>query len=294
MRIIFIGTIEFSSQILQFLLSNKVNIVGVITSNNNKINSDYADLTPICINRKIPYILVDDINKENVVDWMDELKSDLIFCFGWSRLIKSDILKLPTVGVVGFHPAELPYNRGRHPLIWAIVLGLKKTASTYYLMDEGVDSGDIISQREIIISVNENAQSLYNKVIDIAKDQILELLPLLYSGKYKKIIHNKTRYNTWRKRNINDGEIDWRMCARHIHGLIRGLTHPYIGAHFISNGGKHKVWTSEIVNCKGFENIEPGKVIIVDNDSITVKCADSCVKLIDVTPKLSLLIGDYI
>ncbi len=128
MRIIFIGTIEFSSQILQFLLSNKVNIVGVITSNNNKINSDYADLTPICINRKIPYILVDDINKENVVDWMDELKSDLIFCFGWSRLIKSDILKLPTVGVVGFHPAELPYNRGRHPLIWAIVLGLKKTA----------------------------------------------------------------------------------------------------------------------------------------------------------------------
>ena len=69
------------------------------------------------------------------------------------------------MGVIGYHPAALPKNRGRHPLIWALVLGLKKTASSFFIMDERADSGDVISQEEIIINDDDDASSLYAKMI---------------------------------------------------------------------------------------------------------------------------------
>ena len=60
------------------------------------------------------------------------MRPDIIFCFGWSRLIKEELLKIPKKGVVGYHPAMLPKNRGRHPLIWALALGIKTTGSTFF------------------------------------------------------------------------------------------------------------------------------------------------------------------
>ena len=78
------------------------------------------------------------------------------------------------MGVLGYHPAELPKNRGRHPIIWALVLGLKRTASTFFFMDEGADTGDILSQYKINISKNDNAETLYNRIIEVAMKQVDE------------------------------------------------------------------------------------------------------------------------
>ena len=82
------------------------------------------------------------------------MKPDIIFCFGWSSLIKSEVLNLTKLGVVGYHPAMLPNNRGRHPLIWAKILGLTQTGSTYFFMDEGADTGDILDQSSFEISID--------------------------------------------------------------------------------------------------------------------------------------------
>ena len=71
---------------------------------------------------------------------------------GWSRIIGKELLAVPPKGIVGYHPAALPANRGRHPIIWALALGLKETASTFFFMDNGADSGPIISQKSLIIS----------------------------------------------------------------------------------------------------------------------------------------------
>jgi methionyl-tRNA formyltransferase len=85
------------------------------------------------------------------------------------------------LGVVGFHPAALPENRGRHPLIWALVLGLEETASTFFFMDEGADSGDLLSQRRISIEPADDAGSLYARITEVAMCQIREFVPLLES-----------------------------------------------------------------------------------------------------------------
>lgn len=84
------------------------------------------------------YIYSIDINDNSSVKFIRECNPDIIYCFGWSQLIKSEILNIPKLGVIGNHPAELPKNRGRHPIIWALALGLKQTASTFFIMNEGL------------------------------------------------------------------------------------------------------------------------------------------------------------
>ena len=128
------------------------------------------------------------------------------------------------LGVVGYHPAALPANRGRHPLIWALVLGLEKTASTFFFMDEGVDSGDILSQRSITITWDDDARTLYCRVTATALDQIGEFVSALISGNYLRTSQDKSKVSYWRKRESNDGKIDWRMSAKSIHNLVCGLT----------------------------------------------------------------------
>ena len=83
------------------------------------------------------------------------------------------------MGVLGFHPTKLPQNRGRHPIIWSLALGLKKSASTFFFMDEGADSGKILSQKNFEILDSDDAQSLYDKFVNIALLQIENFLPQL-------------------------------------------------------------------------------------------------------------------
>ena len=123
MKILFIGTVEFSARALHELINIQIDIVGVCTLSSSPFNSDHEDLTSIASNSGIPVLSAPDLHSQTSLDWINKLKPDIIFCFGWSQLIKEPLLSLAPLGVLGFHPAALPANRGRHPLIWALVLG---------------------------------------------------------------------------------------------------------------------------------------------------------------------------
>jgi methionyl-tRNA formyltransferase len=295
MRILFVGTVKFSNYMLETLIDNGAEVVGVITGSDNGLNSDYVDLAPVCEENEIAILLADRINEPNVLEWVRKCTPEVIFCMGWSRLIGSELLQLPPLGVIGYHPAELPHNRGRHPLIWALVLGLKRTASTFFIMDEGADSGDIIDQQPITIAEDDDASTLYAKMVEVAQGQINKILPLLTQGNYLRVPQNHAIANTWRKRGKPDGEIDWRMSARNIHNLVRGLTHPYIGAHCVVEGKEYKVWKSRVVTSDKVENLEPGKLVAVDDLAIpTIKCGEGSIELLEVDPILPVRDGDYL
>ena len=278
MRIVFIGTVQFSMAALKKLISLDTEVVGVITKTDSPINNDFADLTSVCSRHEIPCSQVQNVNSQENLSWIESLQPDVIFCFGWSSLIKKPLLEIAPLGVVGYHPAELPQNRGRHPLIWALALGLHKTASTFFFMDEGADSGDILSQRLVSISYEDNARTLYDKVTQTALKQIEDYLPWLKKGNYPKIPQDHSLSNTWRKRGKPDGRIDFRMNSRTVYNLVRALTKPYIGAHVEYNGLDVKVWqaTEEFVN---LPNIEPGKVLKIQDNIPLVKCADNAIWL---------------
>ena len=117
---------------------------------------------------------MENINEEKVYKFIENIQPEIAFCFGWSQLIKDNIIKKIPQGIIGFHPAALPKNRGRHPIIWALVLGLQETASTFFMMDASADTGDIVSQKIVKISYEDDAATLYQKIMTIACEQVVE------------------------------------------------------------------------------------------------------------------------
>lgn len=294
MKIFFIGTVNFSREMLNTLLGiNSIKIIGIATKSSSKFNSDHTDLSDLAILHGIDYKYVKDINAVHITKWINGLNPDLILCLGWSSLIKKDLLEIPRFGVIGYHPAELPKNRGRHPIIWALVLGLPQTASTFFLMDEGADSGDIISQKIIKIDFEDTSRELYKKLILSAQRQLINVIDDIQNNRLL-VVPQKCEFgNVWRKRSKSDGKIDWRMRSLDIYNLVRALNKPYPGAHFDCNGAEIKVWKCMPFDQDNLINIEPGKVLKVDGKTIVVKTGDGAIKLIDHEFSLEN-IGEYL
>ena len=117
MKILFIGAVKFSESILSELIRLNSNVVGVCTVSESIANFDHCSLSIIAADAGIPICLTPNINCIEAVAWIKDRNPDIIFCFGWSQLIKKPLLDLAPLGVVGYHPSALPENRGRHPLI---------------------------------------------------------------------------------------------------------------------------------------------------------------------------------
>ena len=293
MRILFIGTVQLSYDVLKELLTLPYVVVGVCPLQQAVHNSDHVDLSQLAEEANIPWRYSPQIHDPDSLDWIQSLQPDVIFCFGWSRLLRKQVLDLAPLGVVGFHPAALPANRGRHPIIWALALGLQETASTFFVMDEGADSGDIISQEVIPILHSDDANSLYLRITNTAIQQIRTWLPALSSKSNTRTPQDQSLANNWRKRGPNDGLIDWRMPAIGIHNLVRALAFPYPGAHMIYQGSMVKVWKSVVTSCSN-HNIEPGKIVAITSDGPIVKAGIDAITLLSIQPKIKWNLGDYL
>lgn len=286
MRIVLIGCVQSSEYFLNKLISGGYPPAGVVTRAQSDFHSDFVDLAHICALHGIPCLHVTDANSNDSLNFIQHCKPDIIYCFGWSQLLAAHIYKIPRLGTVGFHPAKLPDNRGRHPLIWAIALGLTETASTFFMIDGQADTGGIITQETIPISYTDDAASLYGKVLQTAGEQVLLFTKAFDNGTVKIRPQGKAG-NYWRKREIQDGRIDWRMSSRAIYNLVRALTKPYPGAYFEQNGEMIRVWAVEEVEVDGVKNIECGKVISVRSSTdFCVKAYDSVVHVTKSDPVL--------
>jgi methionyl-tRNA formyltransferase len=294
MRIVYIGIVDFSYHCLVQVLKNQGNVVGIITSRNNKTNSDYCDLTPISDQYNIPIHYCKNINDSETLKWIRDKEPDILFCWGWSQLIKTELLALPPMGVVGVHPALLPKNRGRHPLIWALVLGLKESGLTFFFMDKGADSGPTLSQKRFEITNEDTANTLYKKIKELATIQIAKFLPQLTSRDYSPITQDSKKANYWRKRSVADGMIDWRMSEVAILNLIRALTKPYPGAQFNYKEQIIIVWEAHQYNQETPSNIEQGKIILVSDGVPVIKCYDGAVVINSYEPNVNFVEGEYL
>ena len=286
MRILFIGTVLFSKNILDEIIKSKNKIVGVIGKKKSKFNSDYYDLVKHSKTKRIDSIYSDNINSIKILRWVKKRKPDIIFCIGWSQLLKKKFLKIAPKGVIGYHPSDLPKNRGRHPIIWSLILGLKNIGSCFFYMDSKADSGRIISKKMIKIEKNYTSNSIYKKLINVGKKQIREIMFKIKNNKLKSFPQKNSQSNSWRKRSEIDGKIDWRMSADNINNLVKALTKPYPGAYFLLKEKKIIVWKSKVINLNA-KNFEPGKIIEFKKNLI-IKCGNKALKLITFQPKINL------
>ena len=294
MRIAFIGCVAFSQSALEILLElAAVEIVGVVTRSQSKVNADFVSLAPLAQAHGVPTFDAVARSGGGVAAFLRSRTPDVIYCFGWSHLLGQEILSSAPLGVVGFHPAALPRNRGRHPLIWALALGLRETASTFFLMDEGADSGPILAQERVPIGADDDAGRLYAKITETALRQLPLFTAELANGTARPRAQDPAEATYWRKRGPEDGAIDWRMPAGNIRNLVRALGPPYPGAHLVYQGGLHKVWRAALGPPSECHH-EPGKVLEVAGSRILLQCGQGTLWLEAHEPELRLRPGDYL
>ncbi len=293
MRIVFIGCVDFSYHCLKELLEGKEDVVAVFSKRTSPFNADYKDLQPLARRHHVPYHAVVNVNDGKWVKKIKSYRPDVIFCFGWSDLLKKEILQLAPLGVIGTHPAALPLNRGRHPLIWSLFLGLRESGLTFFRMNDKPDGGEIVSQKKFRIAPQDNAATVYKRIKGLATQQLKEFVPMLKTGKVKLHAQNGHVSNIWRKRSERDGLIDWRMSSEAIYNLVRALTHPYVGAHCVYRNKPVKVWQAKKTSCP-LKNIEPGKILGRTGRRLTVKTYDGAVELIDHAFKSIPKKGEYL
>ena len=160
-------------------------------------------------------------------------------------------------------------------------------------MDAGADSGDILSQRVVPILPTDDAADLYRRVTGVALAQLRDFVPQLDTGVVPRQPQDTRCANAWRKRGQADGRIDWRMAAVSIHNLVRGLTHPYVGAHFELGGDDIKVWRTAVEDNVP-PNLEPGKVLDSNDTGALIKAGVGAVRLLEIEPLVTLQPGSYL
>ena len=286
MRIVFIGAIEFSRCCLNEILKSGGEVVGIFTIAKELAHrhSDYADLLEIGDNYGIPTYSVKNINAPHNIQLLRSLEADVIFIFGWSQLVSEYILKLAPLGCIGTHPALLPRNRGRHPIIWALVEGLEESGLTFLYLDEGTDSGDILWQKSFPITLEDNAASLYKKIEVLACEAIREFLIQLEQGTAPRIAQDHSKATYWRKRTEKDGEIDWLASSMKTYNQIRALARPYVGAHTHLGSEKLLVWRAglpdRILPHQDLE-LQPGIVLALTNKGFDVRTGDGYLTVLE-------------
>lgn len=283
MKIVFISGVKFGFEVLKEITEKgwKIEALFSYLPEKKKNYSDYAEFDSIAEKYDIFHKKVDNINDKENIEILKSINPDLILVMGWSQLLKSEIVNIPTIGIIGSHPTELPKYPGRAPIPWTILKDLKKSAETFFWIEDGIDSGDILDQEIFSIDDDDDASSLYLKVTDLAKKMILKNLKLIEQGVITRKKQDTTKFiEYWEKRIPDDGKINWSYSSNNIYKLIKATTHPYPGAFTFFKNGKLKIWNALLTT-----NIssKPGQIIEINDLGVFVETADNVIIIQDVS-----------
>lgn len=281
MKSILIGSVKSSQIVLEEMINVNfpVEMVFSLDENYSKNVSGYFPIHETAKKYNIPFKKFHKINDEININIIEEIKPDYIFVIGLSQIIDKKILDIPSKGCVGFHPTPLPKYRGRAAMVWQVLLGEHKTKCTMFLLDEGIDSGDILEQQEYVIDDEDYAEDIEKKLCCAIR--------LLSKKVFNKILNNTlTAYKQNEEeasylmiRRPEDGLIDWKVSIKTIHKLIRAVSNPYPGA-FAMYDGEHKIiiWKAEIRENKNIIGI-PGQICLIGEDYFDVLCIDGILRI---------------
>lgn len=285
MKAVFIGAVRISYECLEEVLTQGVDVNAIFT-----VDDEIAPTTSGCVSfeeladrQGIPIYKIKSINDEKSLDIIRGLNPDVIFVIGWQQIISRPILKIPKRGVIGMHSSLLPKYRGHAPVNWAIINGERKTGITMMYLDERVDGGDIIGQKEVDIEFADNCRTIYEKLSVKAKELLRKNLQDIDKGTVRRI-KQKAFYSAMPRRRPEDGIIDWSKNTLDLYNWIRALTRPYPGAFTYYHGRKIFFWEAVVINDLDDKDnsVLPGTIIGKErNNALIVKTKDAALKICD-------------
>lgn len=294
-KVIFMGTPEFSVPILQGLIDN-YNVIAVVTQPDKPVGRggkiSISPIKELAINNNInvlqPIKIKDDY--QSIID----LSPDIIITCAYGQIIPKILLDYPKYGCINVHASLLPKLRGGAPIHHAIIDGYDKTGITIMYMDIGMDTGDIISMEDVTITNIDTMSSLHDRLKIIGRDLLLKTLPDIISGNINRVKQNDNEATYGYNIKKEEEKIDFNKSKKDIYNQIRGLN-CFPGAYAIMDNKRIKIWNSYMTD-KIYDDKVNGEVSNIYNDGIGVKVVDGEIVLTDIQieGKKRMSVKDYL
>lgn len=275
LKVIFMGTPDFCVPILK-ALSEKCNVIAVVTQPDKEVGRkkeiSYSPVKKTAIDLGIKVLQPVKIKEEykEIID----LDPDIIITCAYGQIVPEVILNYPKYGCINVHASLLPKLRGGAPIHKAIIYGYDVTGITIMYMDKGMDTGDMISKKEVKIEDNDTAETLHDKLQKISVTLLLETLPKIISGTNKREKQDDNRatyaYNISRQ----EEHVDFNRTSREVFNQIRGLN-SWPGAYAVLDDKNIKLWLSKI--SENHYDAKPGTIVNLDKNGMEIVTKDGSV-----------------
>ncbi len=282
MRIIFMGTPEFAVPSLKALTESHDEVVAVVCQPDKPVGRK-KELTkpPVKIfaeSQNIPVLQPEKIrNNEEFLESLKKLEPDLICVAAYGKILPKSILDLPGHGCINVHSSLLPKYRGAAPINWAVINGEATTGVTTMLMDEGMDTGDILLNEEITINPDDTSQTLTESLSELGASLLIKTIEQLKTEGLKPVKQDDSKATTAPILKKEHGLICWSKTAEQIRNQIRGLL-PWPVAYTELQGKMLKIYDAEISG----ESASAGSVILADKNGLIVGCGKKSLNLLEV------------
>ena len=283
MRIVFMGTPDFSVPALEALVEGGHEVVAAITQPDKPKGRGKAVLmTPVkekAMELGIPVYQPVKVRGPEFVEKLRQMERDAIVVVAFGQILSRQVLDIPRLGCVNVHASLLPKYRGAAPIQWAILDGETCTGVTTMLMDEGIDTGNMLEKLEVPIAPDETGGSLHDMLSRAGAELIRSTLRRLEAGTL--VPEPQTEEGTCYARMLTKtmGDIDWNMDAAAIERLIRGLN-PWPSAYTHLDGRTLKIWKAQVR--EGNPEGVCGQIVETGRDSISVKTGNGVLVLQEV------------
>ncbi|PRZ28236.1 methionyl-tRNA formyltransferase [Flavobacterium granuli] len=259
LRIVFMGTPEFAVGILDTIIQNDYDVVGVITAADKPAGRGqklkYSAVKEYALKHNLRLLQPTNLKEDSFLEELKSLNANLQIVVAF-RMLPKVVWEMPKLGTFNLHASLLPNYRGAAPINWAIINGETKTGVTTFFIDDKIDTGAMILSSETEIDPNENAGQLHDRLMNLGSQTVVDTLALIEKGNATPIIQKEdATIKTAYKLNKENCKIDWTKSALEINNLIRGLS-PYPAAWSMFSD-KNEEW-----NVKIYES----KIILEDHD----------------------------
>lgn len=293
MKIVFMGTPDFAEESLKAIYEANYEIIGVVTNPDRPkgrgMKMVASPVKEFATKKNLKMFQPQKVrNNEEFIQEIKELNPDVICVVAYGKILPKEILEIPKLGCINVHASLLPKYRGAAPIQWAVLNGDKTTGITTMYMDEGMDTGDMISKEEVTIGEDETTGELWDRLSKIGGKLLVETLENIENGTV-----NRTKqvgeFSMAPMLSKEMAKIDWEeQTAKQIKNLVRGLN-PIMGAYTFLNGKKIKFWkvevakTTEIMIGGSMDFMRDGTVIVSDKkDGIFIKTKEGILKVIEI------------
>ncbi|WP_218047268.1 methionyl-tRNA formyltransferase [Staphylococcus pasteuri] len=281
-KIIFMGTPDFSTKVLEMLIAEH-EVIAVVTQPDRPVGRKRVMTPPpvkkVAVEHNIPVYQPEKIKGSEELQTLLNMDSDLIVTAAFGQILPEQLLNTPKLGAINVHASLLPKYRGGAPIHQAIIDGEKETGITIMYMVKKLDAGNIISQRAIDIEQDDNVGSMHDTLSFLGADLLKETLPSILNGTNDSVEQDDSQASFASNISREDEKIDWNCSAQEIHNHIRGLS-PWPVAYTIMDDKNLKIYGAHIVSGK---KGEPGTIVDTTKKAIIVATAsDECIALTDI------------